>query len=54
MSDRNRRLVLAERPTGMVQEQTVRLEEVDVPRAGSGEGARAGPLPRSTRQSARR
>ncbi len=37
MSDRNRRLVLAERPTGMVQEQTVRLEEADVPEPGPGE-----------------
>lgn len=37
MADRNRRLVLAERPTGMVDESTVRLEEEDVPTPGDGE-----------------
>ena len=37
MADRNRRMVLAERPTGMVDEQTVRLEEADVPEPGPGE-----------------
>jgi NADPH-dependent curcumin reductase len=37
MSDRNRRLVLAERPTGMVDEATVRIDEADVPRPGPGE-----------------
>jgi NADPH-dependent curcumin reductase CurA len=37
MSDRNRRMVLAERPTGMVDERTVRLEEADVPEPGPGE-----------------
>jgi NADPH-dependent curcumin reductase len=37
MSDRNRRLVLAERPTAMVDESTVRIEEDDVPRPGPGE-----------------
>jgi NADPH-dependent curcumin reductase CurA len=37
MADRNRRLVLAERPTGMVDEQTVRLEETDIPEPGEGE-----------------
>ena len=37
MADRNRRLVLAERPTGMVDEQTVRVEEADVPEPGPGE-----------------
>jgi NADPH-dependent curcumin reductase CurA len=37
MPDRNRRLVLAERPTGMVDESTVRLEEVDLPDLGAGE-----------------
>jgi NADPH-dependent curcumin reductase CurA len=37
MADRNRRLVLAERPTGMVNEQTVRLEEVDLPTPAAGE-----------------
>jgi NADPH-dependent curcumin reductase CurA len=37
MTDRNRRLVLAERPTGMVQEQTFRLEESEVPEPGDGE-----------------
>jgi NADPH-dependent curcumin reductase CurA len=37
MADRNRRLVLAERPTGMVDEGTVRLEEQDVPACGPGE-----------------
>jgi NADPH-dependent curcumin reductase CurA len=37
MSARNRRLVLAERPTENVEEDTVRLEEVDVPEPGDGE-----------------
>jgi NADPH-dependent curcumin reductase len=37
MSDRNRRMVLAERPTGMVDEQTVRLEEADIPEPEAGE-----------------
>jgi NADPH-dependent curcumin reductase CurA len=37
MSDRNRRLVLAERPTGMVDGSTTRLEEEDVPSPGPGE-----------------
>ncbi len=37
MAERNRRLVLAERPTGMVDEQTVRMEEVDAPEPGPGE-----------------
>ncbi|HEY7830435.1 MAG TPA: NADP-dependent oxidoreductase [Solirubrobacteraceae bacterium] len=37
MSDRNRRLVLAERPTGMVDAETVRLEDADVPEPGPGE-----------------
>jgi NADPH-dependent curcumin reductase CurA len=37
MPDRNRRLVLAERPTGMVQESTVSLQETDVPAPGPGE-----------------
>jgi NADPH-dependent curcumin reductase CurA len=37
MSDRNRRMVLAERPTGMVDEQTVRLEDAEVPVPGAGE-----------------
>lgn len=37
MADRNRRLVLAERPSGMVDESTVRMEEGDVPAAGEGE-----------------
>jgi NADPH-dependent curcumin reductase CurA len=37
MSERNRRLVLAERPTGMVDDKVVRLEEGDVPRPGPGE-----------------
>src|SRR6202042_1706407 len=37
MAERNRRLVLAERPTGMVDEQTVRMEEVDAPQPGDGE-----------------
>jgi hypothetical protein len=37
MSDRNRRLVLAERPSGMVDGATVRLEETDVPEPGPGE-----------------
>lgn len=33
----NRRLVLAQRPTGMVDETTVRLEEAPVPEPGEGE-----------------
>jgi NADPH-dependent curcumin reductase CurA len=37
MPDRNRRLILAERPTGTVTERTVRLEEADVPAPGAGE-----------------
>ena len=37
MSDRNRRMILAERPTGLVDAGTVRLEEVDVPEPGEGE-----------------
>ncbi|HEY0515575.1 MAG TPA: NADP-dependent oxidoreductase [Solirubrobacteraceae bacterium] len=37
MSDTNRRLVLAERPTGMVDESTVRMEEVEPPAPGEGE-----------------
>jgi NADPH-dependent curcumin reductase len=37
MPDRNRRLVLAERPTANVDENTVRLEESDVPEPGPGE-----------------
>jgi NADPH-dependent curcumin reductase CurA len=37
MAERNRRLVLAQRPTGQVDETTVRLEEVDVPRPGDGQ-----------------
>jgi NADPH-dependent curcumin reductase len=37
MPDRNRRLVLAERPTGNIDESTLRLEEVDVPEPLDGE-----------------
>ncbi len=37
MSERNRRLVLAERPTAMVDASTVRTEETDVPVPGNGE-----------------
>ena len=37
MSESNRRLVLAERPTGMVDDTTVRLEEEARPQAGPGE-----------------
>jgi hypothetical protein len=37
MADRNRRMVLAERPTGMVDASTVRLEESDVPEPSAGE-----------------
>jgi NADPH-dependent curcumin reductase len=37
VTDRNRRLVLAERPSGMVDERTVRVEETDVPTPGAGE-----------------
>ena len=37
VAERNRRLVLAERPTGMVDDSTVRVEEEDVPEPGAGE-----------------
>lgn len=37
MSDRNRRLVLAERPSGMVDAETVRLEEQDVVEPAAGQ-----------------
>jgi NADPH-dependent curcumin reductase len=37
MPERNRRLVLAQRPTDSVDESTVRLERVDVPEPGAGE-----------------
>jgi NADPH-dependent curcumin reductase CurA len=37
MTDRNRRIVLAQRPTGMVDETTTRLEESEVPSPGDGE-----------------
>jgi NADPH-dependent curcumin reductase CurA len=37
MADRNRRMVLASRPTGMVDSSTVRLEEADLPEPGDGE-----------------
>jgi len=37
MPEHNRRLVLAERPTGAVEDKTIRLEQVDVPEPGSGE-----------------
>jgi NADPH-dependent curcumin reductase CurA len=37
MPERNRRLVLAERPTGVVEDQTVRLEQVDVPEPEEGQ-----------------
>jgi len=37
VSERNRRLVLAERPSGMVNERTIRMEETDIPVAGPGE-----------------
>jgi NADPH-dependent curcumin reductase len=37
MSETNRRLVLAERPSGMVDESTVRVEEAEVPLPGEGE-----------------
>jgi hypothetical protein len=37
MPERNRRIVLAERPTGNVEEKTVRLEQLDVPEPGAGE-----------------
>jgi NADPH-dependent curcumin reductase CurA len=41
MSKRNRRVVLAERPTGMVNESTVRVEEAEVPAPGAGEALAA-------------
>ncbi len=37
MTDQNRRMVLAERPTGMVDDGTVRMEPEDVPAVGAGE-----------------
>jgi hypothetical protein len=37
MTDSNRRLVLAERPSGMIDESTVRVEQEDVPEPGAGE-----------------
>ena len=37
MADQNRRLVLAERPSGMVDEGTVRVEVEDLPECGPGE-----------------
>jgi NADPH-dependent curcumin reductase len=37
MPDSNRRLVLAERPTGQVEEKTIRLERVDVPEPATGQ-----------------
>lgn len=37
MAERSRRMVLAERPSGMVDEQTVRLEEFEVPEPDAGE-----------------
>ena len=37
MTDHNRRMILAERPSGMVDEQTVRLQEAEVPVPGAGE-----------------
>ncbi|WP_421119508.1 hypothetical protein ACE2AJ_19430 [Aquihabitans daechungensis] len=37
MADQNRRLVLAQRPTGMVDDDVVRLETTAVPAPGPGE-----------------
>ncbi|HST54843.1 MAG TPA: NADP-dependent oxidoreductase [Solirubrobacteraceae bacterium] len=37
MTDRNRRLILAERPSGMVEEKNVRLEHGELPSPGAGE-----------------
>jgi hypothetical protein len=37
VAERNRRLVLSERPTGMVDDSTVRVEEEGVPEPGEGE-----------------
>jgi len=37
MSEHNRRIVLAERPSGMVDERTTRLEQLEVPEPGAGE-----------------
>ncbi|HUA73541.1 MAG TPA: NADP-dependent oxidoreductase [Solirubrobacteraceae bacterium] len=37
MADRNRRMILAERPTGVVDTSTVRLEEGELPQPGEGE-----------------
>ncbi len=37
MPERNRRLVLAERPTGEVEDKTIRLEQLDVPEPGAGQ-----------------
>lgn len=41
MSNHNRRVVLTERPTGMVSESNLRVEEADVPTAGPGEALAA-------------
>jgi NADPH-dependent curcumin reductase CurA len=41
MSTHNRRVVLAERPTGMVSESNLRVEQADVPTAGPGEALAA-------------
>ncbi len=37
MADRNRRLVLAERPSGMVNERTTRMEEPELPELSAGQ-----------------
>jgi NADPH-dependent curcumin reductase CurA len=37
MTESNRRLVLAERPSGMVDERTTRLEQIEMPSIGDGE-----------------
>ena len=37
MPERNRRLVLVERPTGVIDESVVRVEEGDVPEPGPGQ-----------------
>jgi hypothetical protein len=37
MPERNRRLILAERPTGKVEDSTLRLEQHDVPEPGPGQ-----------------
>jgi NADPH-dependent curcumin reductase CurA len=49
VTETNRRVVLAQRPAGMVDERTTRLEEVAVPVPGDGEALIRGDVDRSQR-----